>query len=132
VPEGAIPKDGPSAGITMATAIASAMSKIPVRRDIAMTGEITLRGKVLPIGGLKEKLLAALRAGINEAIIPKENEKDIADVPENIRSQMKIHLVENMDQVLKYALETPLPDYPEEGVQPIPSPTEGISRERYL
>src|SRR5471032_2851393 len=114
VPEGAIPKDGPSAGITMATAIASAMSKIPVRRDIAMTGEITLRGKVLPIGGLKEKLLAALRAGINEVIIPKENEKDIADVPENIRSQMKIHLVENMDQVLKYALETPLPDYPEE------------------
>src|SRR5450432_4280594 len=132
VPEGAIPKDGPSAGITMATAIASAMSKIPVRRDIAMTGEITLRGKVLPIGGLKEKLLSALRAGINEVIIPKENEKDIADVPENIRSQMKIHLVENMDQVLKYALETPLPDYPEEGVQPIPSPTEGISRERYL
>src|SRR6478752_3528563 len=132
VPEGAIPKDGPSAGITMATAIASAMSKIPVRRDIAMTGEITLRGKVLPIGGLKEKLLAALRAGINEAIIPKENEKDISEVPENIRSQMKIHLVENMDQVLKIALETPLPEYHEETVQPIPTPTEGISRERYL
>ncbi len=132
VPEGAIPKDGPSAGITMATAIASAMSKIPVRRDIAMTGEITLRGKVLPIGGLKEKLLAALRAGINEAIIPKENEKDISEVPENIRTQMKIHLVENMDQVLKIALETPLPDYHEETVQPIPTPTEGISRERYL
>ena len=99
VPEGAIPKDGPSAGITMATAISSALSKIPVRRDIAMTGEITLRGKVLPIGGLKEKLLAALRAGIKEAIIPKENEKDLADVPENIRGQMKVHLVENMDQV---------------------------------
>jgi ATP-dependent Lon protease len=132
VPEGAIPKDGPSAGITMATAIASAMSKIPVRRDIAMTGEITLRGKVLPIGGLKEKLLAALRAGINEAIIPKENEKDISEVPENIRSQMKIHLVENMDQVLKIALETPLPEYHEEAVQPIPTPPEGISRERYL
>jgi ATP-dependent Lon protease len=132
VPEGAIPKDGPSAGITMATAIASAMSKIPVRRDIAMTGEITLRGKVLPIGGLKEKLLAALRAGINEAIIPKENEKDISEVPENIRSQMKIHLVENMDQVLKFALETPLPDFTEETVQPIPTPPEGISRERYL
>ncbi len=132
VPEGAIPKDGPSAGITMATAIASAMSKIPVRRDIAMTGEITLRGKVLPIGGLKEKLLAALRAGINEAIIPKENEKDISEVPENIRTQMKIHLVENMDQVLKIALESPLPEYHEETVQPIPTPTEGISRERYL
>jgi len=122
VPEGAIPKDGPSAGITMATAISSALSKIPVRRDIAMTGEITLRGKVLPIGGLKEKLLAALRAGIKEAIIPKENEKDLADVPENIRGQMKVHFVENMDQVLKVALETPLPDFPEEGAQTIPAP----------
>ncbi|HEY3769251.1 MAG TPA: endopeptidase La [Candidatus Angelobacter sp.] len=133
VPEGAIPKDGPSAGITMATAISSALSKIPVRRDIAMTGEITLRGKVLPIGGLKEKLLAALRAGIKEAIIPKENEKDLAEVPENIRGQMKIHFVENMDQVLKIALETPLPDFPEEGAQTIPSATvPEISRERYL
>jgi ATP-dependent Lon protease len=133
VPEGAIPKDGPSAGITMATAISSALSKIPVRRDIAMTGEITLRGKVLPIGGLKEKLLAALRAGIKEAIIPKENEKDLAEVPENIRGQMKIHFVENMDQVLKVALETPLPDFPENGAQTIPAPTvPEISRERYL
>src|SRR6476469_2422022 len=134
VREGAIPKDGPSAGITMATAIASAMSKIPVRRDIAMTGEITLRGKVLPIGGLKEKLLAALRAGIKEAIIPKEHEKDLADVPENIRGQMKIHFVENMDQVLMVALETPLPDFPEEGAQTIPAPAvqPEISRERYL
>jgi ATP-dependent Lon protease len=134
VPEGAIPKDGPSAGITMATAISSALSKIPVRRDIAMTGEITLRGKVLPIGGLKEKLLAALRAGIKEAIIPKENEKDLADVPENIRGQMKVHFVENMDQVLKVALETPLPDFPEEGAQTIPAPAvqPEISRERYL
>jgi ATP-dependent Lon protease len=134
VPEGAIPKDGPSAGITMATAISSALSKIPVRRDIAMTGEITLRGKVLPIGGLKEKLLAALRAGIKEAIIPKENEKDLADVPENIRGQMKVHFVEDMDQVLKIALETPLPDFPEEGAQTIPAPAvqPEISRERYL
>ena len=128
------PKTGPSAGITMATAISSALSKIPVRRDIAMTGEITLRGKVLPIGGLKEKLLAALRAGIKEAIIPKENEKDLADVPENIRGQMKVHFVENMDQVLKIALETPLPDFPEEGAQTIPAPAvqPEISRERYL
>jgi ATP-dependent Lon protease len=134
VPEGAIPKDGPSAGITMATAIASALSKIPVRRDIAMTGEITLRGKVLPIGGLKEKLLAALRAGIKEAIIPKENEKDLPEVPENIRSQMKIHLVESMDQVLKVALEQPLPEYTEETAQPLPAPAvqPEISRERYL
>ena len=134
VPEGAIPKDGPSAGITIATAISSALSKIPVRRDIAMTGEITLRGKVLPIGGLKEKLLAALRAGIKEAVIPKENEKDLADVPENIRGQMKVHFVENMDQVLKIALETPLPDFPEEGTQTIPAPAvqPEISRERYL
>ena len=134
VPEGAIPKDGPSAGITMATAISSALSKIPVRRDIAMTGEITLRGKVLPIGGLKEKLLAALRAGIKEALIPKENEKDLPEVPENIRGQMKIHLVENMDQVLKIALEKPLPEFSEETAQPIPAPAvqPEISRERYL
>ena len=114
VPEGAIPKDGPSAGITIATALASALAKVRVRRDIAMTGEITLRGKVLPIGGLKEKLLAAHRAGIFEAILPRANEKDLADLPENLRSVMKLHFVDQMDEVLKIALEGPLPELREE------------------
>jgi ATP-dependent Lon protease len=114
VPEGAIPKDGPSAGITMATALASALTHIPVRSDIAMTGEITLRGTVLPIGGLKEKLLAAHRAGIFEVLLPAENEKDLVDVPENLRSAMKLHPVQTMDEVLKIALEGPLPEITED------------------
>jgi len=124
VPEGAIPKDGPSAGITMATAIASALSRIPVRRDIAMTGEITLRGKVLPIGGLKEKLLAAHRAGLLEVVLPAENEKDLADVPENLRSLMKLHFVNTMDEVLAFALERPLPEVAEEApdIATLPTP----------
>jgi ATP-dependent Lon protease len=106
VPEGAIPKDGPSAGITLATSISSALAKIPVRGDIAMTGEITLRGKVLAIGGLKEKLMAAHRQGIHEAILPKENERDLVDVPEIVRKDMKLHFVEHMDEVLRIALES--------------------------
>jgi ATP-dependent Lon protease len=104
VPEGAIPKDGPSAGITMATSLVSALTQIPVRCDVAMTGEITLRGKVLPIGGVKEKLLAAHRAGIRTIILPKDNQKDLTDIPANIKDEFTVHLVENMDEVLKIAL----------------------------
>jgi ATP-dependent Lon protease len=105
IPEGAIPKDGPSAGITIAITIASALTRIPVRGDVAMTGEITLRGKVLPIGGLKEKLLAAHRHGIFEAIMPADNQKDLPDIPETIRNSMKLHFVDSMDDVLRIALE---------------------------
>ena len=104
VPEGAIPKDGPSAGITIATTIASALTKIPVRGDVAMTGEITLRGRVLPIGGLKEKLLAAHRHHILEVILSRDNEKDLADVPANILKDMKVTFVDSMDEVLRIAL----------------------------
>ena len=122
IPEGAIPKDGPSAGITIATTICSALTKIAVRGDVAMTGEITLRGKVLPIGGLKEKLMAAHRHGIFEAIMPADNQKDLPDIPENIRNVMKLHFVENMDEVLKIALESeitalPIPSAVEVGAQ---------------
>ncbi len=105
VPEGAIPKDGPSAGITIATSICSSLTGIPVRGDIAMTGEITVRGRVLPIGGLKEKLLAAHRQGVFEIVLPKDNERDLADIPENIRKEMKLHFATSMDEVLKIALE---------------------------
>jgi ATP-dependent Lon protease len=106
VPEGATPKDGPSAGIAMATSIVSVLTGIPIRRDVAMTGEITLRGRVLPIGGLKEKLLAALRAGITTVFFPKENEKDLADIPDNVKKNLKLIPVSHVDEVIAQALVT--------------------------
>ncbi|HEY1811132.1 MAG TPA: endopeptidase La [Kofleriaceae bacterium] len=109
-PEGAIPKDGPSAGITMATAMASALLRIPVRQTIAMTGEVTLRGRVLPIGGLKEKILAAHRAGVTMVLIPEENRKDIKDVPESVLAELVVQPVKHMDEVLRFALAHPQPE----------------------
>ena len=104
IPEGAIPKDGPSAGISMCTSLVSALAKRAVHRQIAMTGEITLRGRVLPIGGLKEKIIAAHRGGIKKVLIPKENEKDLKDVPKSISKQLEIIPVEHMDEVLTHAM----------------------------
>ena len=123
VPEGATPKDGPSAGIAMATSIISSLTGIPVRRDVAMTGEITLRGRVLPIGGLKEKLLAALRAGITTVFIPKDNEKDLADIPDTVRKNLTIHPVAHVDEVIARALvRPPEPIEWEEPPEPLPVP----------
>lgn len=121
VPAGAIPKDGPSAGIAIATALVSEMSDREVRRDVAMTGEITLRGRVLPIGGLKEKVLGAHRAGIKHIIIPKANEGDIEDVPEEVRAVLSFHPVETLSEVLKIAL------VPVEAAAPEPAPLEEMA-----
>jgi len=122
VPDGATPKDGPSAGIAMATSLVSTLTKIPVRAEVAMTGEITLRGKVTAIGGLKEKLLAALRGGITTVIIPEENRKDLADIPKNVTQGLKIVPVKWIDEVLDLALERPLPPVP------APEPVQGVAR----
>jgi ATP-dependent Lon protease len=119
VPEGAIPKDGPSAGITIATALVSTLARVPTRRDVAMTGEITLRGKVLPIGGVKEKLLAAHRAGVKNIVLPKDNEKDLADIPKNVLDTLNVFLVTGMDEVLKIALAEPLPGRVAPGTEPV-------------
>jgi ATP-dependent Lon protease len=120
VPEGAIPKDGPSAGITIATALVSALTKVAVRRDVAMTGEITLRGKVFPIGGVKEKLLAAHRIGITTIVLPRENEKDLSDIPKNVLEALNVELVEHVDEVLKIALVPPTAPTQQETVEPAP------------
>jgi ATP-dependent Lon protease len=108
VPEGATPKDGPSAGVAMVVAITSVLTGIPVRKELAMTGEVTLRGRVLAIGGLKEKLLAALRSGIKTVLIPQENEKDLADIPDNVKSGLEIIAVSTVDEALALALVKPL------------------------
>jgi ATP-dependent Lon protease len=132
VPEGATPKDGPSAGVAMVTSIVSVLTEIPVRRDVAMTGEITLRGRVLPIGGLKEKLLAALRGGLKTVLIPKDNEKDLAEIPDNVKEGLEIIPVTVVDEVISHALTSePVPVNLEDddASAPINKPEERVQEE---
>jgi ATP-dependent Lon protease len=127
VPEGATPKDGPSAGVAMVTAIVSVLTGTAVHRDVAMTGEITLRGRVLPIGGLKEKLLAALRGGLKTVLVPKENEKDLAEIPDNVKRGLKIIATASVDEVLEHALVeklTPITWIEPEQVEAVPASSE--------
>jgi ATP-dependent Lon protease len=130
VPEGATPKDGPSAGVAMVTAIISVMTGIPVRKDLAMTGEITLRGRILPIGGLKEKLLAAHRGGIKTVLIPEENAKDLTEISESIKSGLEIIPVSRMDEVLGHALtRKPEPIQWDETAKPVETSVEAVVEE---
>ena len=130
LPEGAVPKDGPSAGIGLVTAIVSTLTGVPVRREIAMTGEVTLRGRVLPIGGLKEKLLAALRGGIRTVLIPAENEKDLVEIPASVKEALEIVPVSHVDEVLARALAQPMvpiewTDADEQATEPMVHPAVG-------
>ena len=129
VPEGAIPKDGPSAGITMATALLSAVTKIPIHRDVAMTGEITLRGKVLPVGGVKDKILAASRVGITKVILPLDNERDLEDIPADVREAMSFHLVQSMDEVVSVALDGTI--VPWDAKEKLPEPAKTVGSEDF-
>jgi ATP-dependent Lon protease len=122
VPKGGTPKDGPSAGVTMFSAVASLLLKVAVKKDVAMTGEITLRGNILPVGGIKEKLLAAHRAGIREVLMPARNERDLEDIPKDILNDLKIHLIKRMDEVLPLVLEPPAAPAQEEAPSVPPPP----------
>ncbi|HPF46504.1 MAG TPA: magnesium chelatase domain-containing protein, partial [Emcibacteraceae bacterium] len=131
VPEGATPKDGPSAGVAMITSLVSVLTGIPVRHDVAMTGEISLRGKVMPIGGLKEKLLAAHRSGIKKVLIPIENEKDLAEIPDNVKKGLNIVPMTKVDEVLENALASPLIPLSEDEIEGITALGKGESDSNY-